>query len=220
MLNELSRYDKSHIKSVAKNWCVTVIIWLLFLAQYISHGFFLVYNMLDDKGGWAIEFIINLCIDFVLVFILFIGVPCCCKFKQNKARYSMFRNIFLFRLILLYISLLLFCISLFTASCVKNGIHATRTFACDLEILPNLYEVILLLTISSGFLYIMVMLLIILRPRFKTSISGCLKTRFNRFTCKNNAHEIIMCDCYLFTGFDIKSLYCTKDQEEERERLV
>ena len=64
------------------------------------------------------------------------------------------------------------------------------------------------------------MLLIILGAHLKTSVPGCLKTWFNRFTCKNNAHEIIMCDCYLFTGFDIKSLYSTKDQEEERERLV
>ena len=64
------------------------------------------------------------------------------------------------------------------------------------------------------------MLLIILRAHLKAGIPGCLKTWFNRFTCKNNAHEIIMCDCYLFDRFDIKSLYCTKDQEYQRERLV
>ena len=195
LLNELVKYEKSHQKSVIKNWILMCVIFTLLLVQ-IS----MMVNFSIGTNLYVISFCI--CLMALITVTTCLDVPCGWKCGHKNAKYSMFRNLHKFRLVLLivyfviilvYAALIGYCKpNIGIGYCIPN-IGRTKTMIPAIcENFKHIYFTLLAL-ISIIFLcpvaYIFIMVAIIK--------CGCHRNRVNPvLSYKNIAHEIILIDIF------------------------
>ena len=111
MLNELVKYSKSHHRSVIKNWILMCVILTLLLVEIVIKT--LVYQLIVTPETiylsfcFIIEFPFIVCIVSLISATTCFDVPCCWRFGLKKAKFSMFRNLHIFRLVLLLLYLVI-----------------------------------------------------------------------------------------------------------------
>ena len=116
MLNKLLRYEKFHSGSVRKNWFMMIAIWMVLILQImLSYWGFLIISLLNSNLELVsiIVMLFEIVANVVLVILLSVStcfdVPCCWNLNQRKAKFSIFRNLHILRLVLL---------TIFLASCI------------------------------------------------------------------------------------------------------
>ena len=191
ILNELVKYEKSHQKSVIKNWILMCVIFTLLLVQ-IS----MMVNFSIGTNLYVITFCI--CLMALITVTTCLDVPCGWKCGHKIAKFSMFRNLHKFRLVLL---ILYFVIALVYAVvqgyCTPNNYYYDRSSGRMMrpaicEISEHIYFTLFALIsiiILCPVAYIFIMFVII--------NCGCHRNRFSPvLSCKNIAHEIILIDIF------------------------
>ena len=202
MLNELVKYSKSHHRSIIKNWILTCVIFTLFLAElmfkYVTHVVLGGPSMVNAneyflvKLGFAILFGVPL-VALISATTCF-DVPCCWRFGHRYAKFSMFRNLHIFRLVLLVIYLIIFTIYTVATICyfiqhgVKTDIGLCNSYT-SYNLLDDVHTMVIAVFVICVLLYVIIMLVII-------NIKCCsYKNSFRpALSCRNHAHEIIMID--------------------------
>ena len=190
ILNELVKYSKSHDRSVAKNCILMCVILTSLLVQAMLKS--LVYPLIFGpsasslQSGFNIEFLYSLCLVALISVTTCFDVPCCWRFRNKKAKFSMFRNLHIFRLVLLLLYLVIMTVYTgFTIYCVLSRICAQYPLFIFINSMVHLTIVLFVL------LYVLIMLVVI------NVKCCCYKNSFRPIrSCRNLAHEIIMIDIF------------------------
>ena len=195
MLNELVTYSKSHHRSIIKNCILTCVIFIVFIAD-VTFKYY-VYPLLRTDNvvyfpvnvGFGLTF--GVCLVTLISVTTCFDVPCCWKFGNKKAKFSMFRNLHIFRLVLLvsylvistaYIVVTIYCVAQQNAGRKSHFCAPNHSF-------DNIYTGAILIIALVVCSYVIIMLVIINKK------CCCYKNRFRPvLSCRNLAHEIIMID--------------------------
>ena len=194
ILNELGKYSNSHHRSVVKNCILMCIILTSLLVQAMLKT--LVYPSLFQPNnippevafGLTIEIPFIACLLAIISVTTCFDVPCCWRFGLKKAKFSMFRNLHIFRLVLLLLYLVIMTVyTVFTIYCL----YQAETGLCAQYSLFNyIKSIFFLIIVLFVLLYVVIMLVII-------NVKCCYKNSFRPvLSCWNNAHEIIMIDIF------------------------
>ena len=184
ILNELVKYSKSHHRSVVKNWILMFVIFTLLFVQGMLRcsGFrsiFLPSNMI-------LEIVLNACVVTLMSVTTCFDVPCCWRFGNKNAKFSMFRNLQVFRMVLLVLHLVQLILDIIVIFCVLY--YSSNIFNSFL--LYNIFSSVLIFVIVlCALLYVLIMLVIktvnFTQNMFRPVLS-----------CRNVAYEIIMLDIF------------------------
>ena len=200
ILNELVKYNKSHHRSVIKNWILMCVIFTLLLAQI---GLFYFSAMISPLVGMNLLYCIGIVFPFCICLMVLISlttclsdVPCCWKCGPKNAKFSMFRNLHKFRLVFLVLFFVIilvytvisgYCISNYSIDFNESGIP-TLIEPAICKKFPYFYLTLLAVfsfTFMCPVAYVFIMFVII--------YFGCYRNSFNPVrSCKNYAHETIM----------------------------
>ena len=192
LLNELVKYEKSHQKSVIKNWILMCVIFTLLLVQILMMTNFSIIEVLF----YVIPFCI--CLMALITVTTCLDVPCGWNCGHKIAKFSMFRNLHKFRLVLLILYFVIILVyAVVKGCCLTNDYYYDRSSGRTMrpaicEISEHIYLTIYALIsiiILCPVAYIFIMIAIINR--------GCYRNRFSPvLSCKNIAHEIILIDIF------------------------
>ena len=225
MLNELVKYSNSHHRSVIKNWTLMCIIFILLLAKILLQ--FCIY--LPKIPHYAtyygvilnIDFLVTICLVVLIPVTTCLDVPCCWKFGHKIAKFSIFRNLHIVRLVL--VILVIFSVIYLYTSVLLNYITAVNTHrevlvcesingnyssttSCTVKFVDNRTQfasfplnklvylfVLIIFILDVCFLtYVIIMLVVIINVK-----CCCYKNSFRPIrSCRNLAHEIIMIDIF------------------------
>ena len=197
MLNELVKYSKSPHRSIIKNWILTCVIFTLYLVEfmfkYVVHP--VVLREPSDMPsnpyfpvslGFAIIFGVPLVV--LISATTFFDVPCCWRFGHRNAKFSMFRNLHIFRLVLLVLHIIILAIfTVVTTYCILQ--HIDTGICASYNLFDSAHKMVILVLFLCVLLYVIIMLVIF-------NVKCCHYQNSFRpvLSCWNNAHEIIMID--------------------------
>ena len=191
ILNELVTYSKSHHRSLIKNWILTCVIFVVFLADLLFK--YLVYPLLRPHDyfpvnvGFGITF--GACLMTLMSVTTCFDVPCCWRFGNKKAKFSMFRNLHIFRLVLLVSYLVIStAYAVVTIYCVaQQNVDLVPPFCAPNQTFDYIYTGAILTIAFVVCSYVLIMLVIINKK------CCCYKNRFRPvLSCRNLAHEKII----------------------------
>ena len=209
------------MKSVERHWYLMIFVWLLLLVQFSLHHMIILNNILNYSFNIFIGLGVNFLMFLILCLITGLSVRCSNNFKHHKqAKYLIFRNIFFFKATLTVVLLCLALVNLiYTVLCNKYTHHTHIPMFCASLALPFLFEITLVLIICGEIVYVYVFTIIICLGQC------CMENGFRGvFSCKNCAHEVILCDQEVFDNrFEGKSYnYNSRviNTEDERELLL
>ena len=135
--------------------------------------------------GFGITF--GACLVTLISVTTCFDVPCCWRFGNKKAKFSMFKNLHIFRLVLLVLYLVILTAhTVVTIYCVTQNEVETGLCA-HYPLFDYIYTVAILIIILFVLSYVLIMLVII-------NVKCCYyKNSFRPvLSCRNHAHEIIM----------------------------
>ena len=193
ILNELVKYSNCHHRSVVKNCILMCVILTSLLVQAMLKP--LVHPLMFEPNTMPLETVFGLSTEIPIVVCLValisattcFDVPCCWKFGFKNAKFSMFGNLHIFRLVLLLLYLIIMtAYTVFTIYCL----YQAETGLCAQYPLFNyIKSMVIFVIVLFVLLYVLIMLVII-------NIKCCYyKNRFRPvLSCRNLAHEIIMID--------------------------
>ena len=201
ILNELVKYNKSHHRSVIKNWILMCVIFTLLLVQI---GLLIDYiSMMISQPVFgitlAIVILFGICLMVLISVTTCLDVPCCWKCGPKNAKFSMFRNLHKFRLyflvlyfviILVYIVVSGYCDRNKSVDSDSNIVIITGPAICkSFQYFYLTLLAVICLTFICPVAYVFIMFVII--------YCGCYRNSFNPVrSCKNYAHETIMLDIF------------------------
>ena len=114
-------------------------------------------------------------------------VPCCWKFGFKNAKFSMFRNLHIFRLVLLLLYLVIMTVyTVFTIYCLYQ---AETGLCAQYPLFNSIQSMVIFVIVLFVLLYVVIMLVIIYVKCCSYENGFCPV-----LSCRNLAHEIVMID--------------------------
>ena len=195
ILNQLVKYSKSHHRSVIKNCILMCVILTLLLVQAMLKP--LVSPLIVEPNTMPLEaaFGLNTEIPIIACLVALISVttcfdvPCCWRFGLKKAKFSMFRNLHIFRLVLLLLYLVIMTVyTVFTIYCLYQ---AETGLCAQYPLFSYIKSMVIFVIVLFVLLYVVIMLVII-------NVKCCSYNNSFRpvLSCRNHSHEIIMIDIF------------------------